>query len=82
MVVAPGKYCDRAGNNRARKLLIFPNQMDKNKGHPGPNACSMIKWLAINIPINQILKMEKIVREKFERGQSLDKYSLGTTSTT
>ena len=50
---------------------------------PFPNACwPCFKWLAINIPINKIIKMEKIARDSFERGQPLDTYDLRTTSTT
>ena len=48
-----------------------------------PDACWLcFKWFAINMPINKIIKMEKLVREKFLRGQPLDSYKLGTTSTT
>ena len=63
--------------------LLFLHSLKMDGKMPIPDACwPCFKWLTINIQINKIIKMEKLVRDKFSGGQPLDTYYLGTTSTT
>ena len=59
----------KEGRKLRKQLLFFLPFLKVDGTIPNPiPAGYAFKWLTIKIQINKIIKMEKLVREKFSRG--------------